>query len=302
MKAEIQKKKKIVLASVSEKSRKLQKEKSHKSEKKKDKGKSLKKGTTSSSKFRNKVHEERFRKIENALITCGKYIDWDSFNEILKIQISLSDYFEELKLKEFSTFRNRSYSASLVKEFYSRIVVDKDELEEPDDYIDEGLNIFLNGKEFTVTATDLGSLFKIECEQGEFDFPENYDPSSLWEVITGKKEKYSSKSNAGLITSPQIRILHYFIATNVHGRGGSFSYISLQDLWLMEHAFSGVSLNLGRFMIERMRGVCRLEKINLPYGNIITSLVQKKGIWSLRFEINKVKSRDQTIYLEACLK
>ncbi|EOY31710.1 Uncharacterized protein TCM_038800 [Theobroma cacao] len=65
----------------------------------------------------------------------------------------------------------------------------------------------------------------------------------------------------------------------------------------MEHAFSGVSLNLGRFMIERMRGVCRLEKINFPYGNIITSLVQKKGIWSSRYEADKVQSKDQAIYL-----
>ncbi|EOY08685.1 Uncharacterized protein TCM_023723 [Theobroma cacao] len=65
----------------------------------------------------------------------------------------------------------------------------------------------------------------------------------------------------------------------------------------MKHAFSGVSLNLGRFMIERMRKACKLEKINLPYGNIITSLVRKKGIWSSRNKADKVKSRDQAIYL-----
>ncbi|KAK6267995.1 hypothetical protein QUC31_012155 [Theobroma cacao] len=164
-----------------------------------------------------------------------------------------------------------------------------DELEEPDDYSDEGLNVFLNGKEFTVTVADLRELFKIECNEGEFEFLEKYDLSFLWEVIIGKKEKYSSKSNAGLIRSPQIRILHYFVTTNLHGRSGSLSYISLQDLWLVEHAFSGVALNLGRFMIERMRGACRLEKINLPYGKIITSLVQKKGIWSSRYEVDKVK-------------
>ncbi|WRX10466.1 Reverse transcriptase [Theobroma cacao] len=187
--------------------------------------------------------------------------------------------------------------ASLVKEFYSSIVVDKDELEEPDDFSHEGLNVFLNGKEFTVTAADLGELLKIECNEGELEFPEKYDPSSLLEMITGKKEKYSSKSNVGLIISPQIRILHYFVAANLHGRNGSLSYISLQDLWLMEHAFSGVALNLGKFMIERMRGACRLEKINLPYEDIVTSLVQNKGIWSFRYEADKVKIRDQAIYL-----
>ncbi|EOY19188.1 Uncharacterized protein TCM_044066 [Theobroma cacao] len=152
-------------------------------------------------------------------------------------------------------------------------------------------------QEFAVIATDLGSFLKIECEKGEFEFPKNYDPSSVWEIITGKKEKYSSKSNVGLITSPQIRILHYFIAANIHGKSGNFSYISLQDLCLMEHAFSGTPLNLGRFMIERTTRVCRGDKINLPYGNVITYLVQKKGIWRSRYQMDSVKSRDQAFYL-----
>ncbi|WRX11365.1 hypothetical protein QQP08_003852 [Theobroma cacao] len=203
-------------------------------EKKKDKEPILKKGSSSSSsKFRNRLHE-------------------------------------------LSSFKNRSYSASLVKEFYSSIALKEKELEDSDDYVEDGLNVYLNGEEFVVTAEDLGSLLKIECEEGEYEFPEKYDSSSLWEIITRRKEKYSSKSNSGLIISPQIRILHYFIATNIQGRSGSLSYISLQDLWLMEHAFNGVALNMGRLIIEKMRGACKLDKVNLPYGNVITSLVQKK--------------------------
>ncbi|EOY09214.1 Uncharacterized protein TCM_024623 [Theobroma cacao] len=202
-----------------------------------------------------------------------------------------------MKLKDFNTFKNRTYSASLVEEFYANVAIDKDELKDSNDYIDDGLNVYLNGKEFIVTVVDLGNLLKIESEDGDSEMPENYNPTSLWEIITERKEKYSSKSNAGLIKSLQVRILHYFIASNIHGRGGSFSYISFQDLWLMEHAFNGAPLNLGKFMIERMRGVYRLEKINLSYGNMITSLVQKKEIWSSRYELDKVKSRDQAIYL-----
>ncbi|WRX13590.1 Reverse transcriptase [Theobroma cacao] len=34
---------------------------------------------------------------------------------------------------------------------------------------------------------------------------------------------------------------------------GSLSYISLQDLWLMEHAFSGVALNLGRYEADKVK-------------------------------------------------
>ncbi|WRX12268.1 Reverse transcriptase [Theobroma cacao] len=153
---------------------------------------------------------------------------------------SLSEYFDELKLKGYNTFKNRSYSPSLVKEFYSGIAPKEKELVESDDYVEDGLDVYLNGKEFIVTVGDLENLLKLGGEVGEFELPENYDPFSLWEIITRRKEKYSSKSNSSLIINPQIRILHYFIAANIQGRSGSLSYISLQDLWLMEHAFNGV--------------------------------------------------------------
>ncbi|WRX22572.1 hypothetical protein QQP08_015059 [Theobroma cacao] len=202
-----------------------------------------------------------------------------------------------MKLKKFCTFENRTYSDSLVKEFYASIALDKNELEELKDFINDGLNVFLNGKEFVVTTTDLGNLLKIECEEGDYEISENYDFSSLWEIIIGKKEKYSSKSYASFIKSPQIRILYYFIAENIHGRNGSFSYVGLQDMWLMEHAFNVALLNFGQFMIEKMRGPYQIDKVNLPYGYIITSLVTKKRIWSSRYELDQVKSKDQAIYL-----
>ncbi|WRX08842.1 hypothetical protein QQP08_001329 [Theobroma cacao] len=273
------KKQKIVPTSVKEITEKLRENK-QKMHKKKETEPSLQKGisSSSSSKFRNKLHEYRFKNIENAPISCEKFIAWKSFKKNVEILTNLSEYFNELKLKGYSTFKNRSYSPSLVKEFYSHIALKEKELAESDDYVEYGLNVYLNGKEFIVTVEDLGNLLEIEGEIGEFELPEKYDPSSLWEIITERKQKYSSKSNSGLIINPQIRILHYFIAANIQGRSGSFSYISLQDLWLMEHAFDGVSLYLGRFMIEKMRSACRLDKVNLPYGNVITSLVQKKGI------------------------
>ncbi|WRX25991.1 hypothetical protein QQP08_018478 [Theobroma cacao] len=192
-----------------------------------------------------------------------------------EIQVDLSYHFEEMKLKKFNTFNIRTYSASLVKEFYASIALDENELDNLEDFISDGLNVFLNGKEFVVTAVDLGSLLKIGCKEGDYEILENYDPSSLWEIITGKKERYSSRSYASLIKSPHIRILHYFITVNIHGRSGNFSYVSLQDIWLMEHAFNAAPLNLGRFMIKRMRGACQIDKVNLPYGNIISSLVKK---------------------------
>ncbi|WRX24196.1 zinc finger protein [Theobroma cacao] len=249
-----------------------------------------------------RIEAIRFKNIENVPISCGKFIDWKSFDGNVEIQTSLFEYFDELKLKSYNTFKNKSYSASLVKEFYSGIALKGKELVESDDYVEDGLTVYLNGKEFVVTTEDLGNLLRVECKEGEYEFHEKYDPSSLWEIITGRKEKYSLKSNSVLIVSSQIRILHYFIVANIQGRSGSLSYISLQDLWLMEHAFNGVYLNMGRYMIEKMRSACRLDKVNLPYGNVITFLVQNKGIWAKMYDMDLVKPRDQTIYYGSLVK
>ncbi|WRX31618.1 Reverse transcriptase [Theobroma cacao] len=230
------------------------------------------KGTSETNQFLGRMLVSWSSKKQNSVALSTVEAEYVS----LEIQTNLFEYFDELKLKGYNTFKNKSYSPSLVKELYSGIALKEKELVYSDDYVEDGLNVYLNGKEFVVIVGDLGNLLEIEGEIGEFELPEKYDPSSLWEIITRRKEKYSSKSNLGLIINPQIRILHYFIAANIQGRSGNLSYISLQDLWLMEHAFNGMSLNLGRFMIEKMRSACRFDKVNLPYGNVITSLVQKK--------------------------
>ncbi|EOY17401.1 Uncharacterized protein TCM_036565 [Theobroma cacao] len=71
--------------------------------------------------------------------------------------------------------------------------------------------------------------------------------------------------------------MHYFIATTPHGRNSSFSYISAQDLWLMESMFNDIPLNVGKYMIERIKGTLLRDKANLPYSNIILALIKKKG-------------------------
>ncbi|WRX18656.1 zinc finger protein [Theobroma cacao] len=59
----------------------------------------------------------------------------------------------------------------------------------------------------------------------------------------------------------------YVSLANIQGRSGNLSYISLQDLWLMEHAFN-----------------------------------EKKGIWAKRYDMDLVKTRDQAIYYGSLVK
>lgn len=44
------------------------------------------KGTNSTSRLRNKLHVNRFKKIGNATIFCGKFFDWLSFDEVLVVK------------------------------------------------------------------------------------------------------------------------------------------------------------------------------------------------------------------------
>lgn len=40
----------------------------------------------------------------------------------------------------------------------------------------------------------------------------------------------------------------------------------------------------------------------MPYGNIISDLVKKKGIWRIRFQVNLRRNKDQGIFLGSVLK
>lgn len=91
-----------------------------------------------------------------------------------EIKKGLSNYFKEIKLKKLSTFKNRTYSASLVKEFYASIALDENELE---DFVHDGLNVFLNGKEFVVWAIDLGNMLKVKSTP--FDSSQTSWPSQF---------------------------------------------------------------------------------------------------------------------------
>ncbi|WRX29160.1 Reverse transcriptase [Theobroma cacao] len=90
----------------------------------------------------------------------------------------------------YSPFKNRSYSPSLVKEFYSGIALKEKELVEFDDYVEDGLNVYLNGKELIVTAGDLGNLLKLEGEVG-------VKLQKMEDKITELENKLKEKENMG---------------------------------------------------------------------------------------------------------
>lgn len=145
-------------------------------------------------------------------------------------------------------------------------------------------------------ASDLGKLLKTKFQVREFRMLETYDLSPLWEIIIDRKEKFPSKSYANFIKNAQLQILHYFIASTLHGRSSNYSYFSFQDIWLMESAFNEIHLNVGRYMIEGIRSACLRDKAILPNGNIISTLVKKNNIWNYRFYNGWIKSKDMGIY------
>ncbi|EOX94224.1 Uncharacterized protein TCM_003758 [Theobroma cacao] len=72
----------------------------------------------------------------------------------------LESYFKPLKLKNMSTFKDRMFRRSLVKELYSTIAIDRIELEDQEGFTEDTLNVFLNGRHLQTCAQDLGEFLK----------------------------------------------------------------------------------------------------------------------------------------------
>lgn len=122
------------------------------------------------------------------------FCDWDRFNDSPRVKEDLEGHFESLKLRYMSTFGDRMYRLTLIKELYSSIAIDKIELKEEKEFEEDRLNVFLNGEDFQISAQDLGEFLKIEFEVGAYKILEKYEPNHMWEVITGKREKFPQEA------------------------------------------------------------------------------------------------------------
>ncbi|EOY04707.1 Uncharacterized protein TCM_019898 [Theobroma cacao] len=70
----------------------------------------------------------------------------------------------------------------------------------------------------------------------------------------------------------------------------------------MEAVFNEIPLNVGRYMVERIRTTTLGDKANLPCGNIFTALAKNNRIWNVRFQYNFTTNKDQGIFLGSVLK
>ncbi|EOX99719.1 Uncharacterized protein TCM_008555 [Theobroma cacao] len=78
-------------------------------------------------------------KTKRLATTKGISIEKGSLDETPLIKADLSRFFDELKIKALSTFEDRYFSPTLVREFYSSITLNKYELEDPNDFVENGL-------------------------------------------------------------------------------------------------------------------------------------------------------------------
>ncbi|EOY21838.1 Uncharacterized protein TCM_013978 [Theobroma cacao] len=90
-------------------------------------------------------------------------------------------------------------------------------------------------------------------------------------------------------------MVHNFLASTLQGRISHLRHVSVEDLWMMETIESQFYVNIVEYMIMRMRQVAMREETTLPYGNIISTLVKKKGIWSNRYLADWTSRRPRTL-------
>lgn len=67
----------------------------------------------------------------------------------------------------------------MVKEFYFSIALGRYELINPEEFVEDGLKVFLSGKEFAIIAKDFRKLLKTKYKVGELKVPKTYDPSPM---------------------------------------------------------------------------------------------------------------------------
>ncbi|EOY08010.1 Uncharacterized protein TCM_022331 [Theobroma cacao] len=109
----------------------------------------------------------------------------------------------------------------------------------------------------------------------------------MWAQVVSRKEPYTTEScSAHHLNSALDRLVHNFLASTLQGRISCLRHVSVEDLWMMETIESQFGVNIAEYMIMRIRQVVMREETTLPYGNISSTLVKKKGIWSNRYLAN----------------
>ena len=140
-----------------------------------------------------------------------------------------------------TTLSEKYYSPLLVNEFYSELIMHADEYENPVRFKSNNLYTFIDGQERIITESALGKL--IGCEYyGELsELPSPYSVESVWDTLA---YELGCKKMASNLKSLPLRFLHYFIASSIQCRTGSFAKLTTEDIWLLELPSIGTKINL----------------------------------------------------------
>ena len=130
-----------------------------------------------------------------------------------------------------------------MNEFYSGLLFRSDKYENPPRFNYDVLYTFIDGHERVITESDLGKLLGCEFYGELFEAPRHYQIDNVWDILAREP---GCKKVASNLKSLPLRFLHYFIISSIQCRTGSFSKLTINDIWLLEMASTGTKINLAR--------------------------------------------------------
>ena len=236
--------------------------------------------------FRNEVHRQRWEAFQRGhTVISGRIFPWHS-RDFYRFCPRVRRWLEESELFSIFSLRNVFYP-DLVAEFYSGLVTCGKDLEGTNiEYDSEGLLWRMNRNEYSASEEEIGRILNVPSSENK-DIYYTLENLAFWNTITGLgNTRLPRNLLTGAIKDVDIRVLCHFIATSVICKKGSFSLLSNKELYMVEQIIvakeKGYTFNWAQFFLDSIKWTPlnkkEKEKIVLPFGRIISLILESKGL------------------------
>ena len=186
----------------------------------------------------------------------------------------------------------------LVNEFYSGILIHANESKNLVRFCYDTLYTFFDDQECKISESILGKLIGCHKYNGPYEAPNHYPFNNVWDTLAVCLGCQKVASNLKFLP---LTFLHHFIALTMQCSTGSFTKVTIDDIWLLEMASSSTKINLARFIINKMIKVIKNKEneakskktteqsqVSIPYVTLITQYAKSSGDLNPKYVLVKI--------------
>ena len=143
--------------------------------------------------------------------SSGRQILWDVFAHA-NFYTEVKNFIENMGWMGLANLLGKCYSLLLVNEFYSGLLINANEYENPVRFDSDVLYTFIDRQERVITKSNLGKLIGCEYYSELSELPMHYQTDNVWDTLAREP---GCKKVASNLKSLSLRFLHHFIAFTV---------------------------------------------------------------------------------------